>query len=388
MAESLSPRVCYMQQTWNTGDSSSIDSLVELLRTVRAQDPSLQHIVLERRRLPPWYIQALARAIVENKYVTKLRLCRVGVDDTAAEALSDCLRRSKSLFDVDLSRNRLTGRGAKVLAKALQEAGRRSEVRRLNLEGNHIDDDGIQAICLATPRTKISVLRLGKNRIGLAGIHSVAHMLRQESAFCPLVSLCLRSNKLGNEGAMVLADALEDNTTLQFLYLSRTEMNNAGAERLALALTRNQHLRTLDLRRNLVSDKAAQAFVAALQCNDYFTKLKIRHTAVSDAVKRELLELLIMNSYGPDLARQTKQALLALKALESVPIADKTFDGSTECIICFDSLSDCALLPCKHFSCCQNCAQRLKECHLCRSPIVNIFPMDPLGSTASASLDV
>jgi Ran GTPase-activating protein (RanGAP) involved in mRNA processing and transport len=353
--------------------ATTTDALISLLRSIRCQDPNVQRVVLEQKELPASYLRTLLHAVGESKYVSSLKLSRVGAGDCIAEALANCLRNSVSLVDVDLSKNRLSNYSCSAIASALIETGRGCPIRRLHLESNHIEDEGIQQLCEAIPTTNIATLKLGKNQFGLQGLRSIADLLIRSKS--PLTSLDLRSNSIGNTGASILADALAFSTThMQHLYLNGNDLDNTGAERLAASLVRNQHLRTLDLRHNHhVNDQGAAAFVKALQHNDFFTKLKIRNTAVvSEDLKSALLELLLMNSYGPDLARRTKQAAAAMFVG-----SDQIFRDVSDCVICFEKLSDCALLPCQHCNCCRDCGQRLKHCHMCRSPIVKILSLDP-----------
>jgi hypothetical protein len=122
--------------------------------------------------------------------------------------------------------------------------------------------------------------------------------------------------------------------------------------------------------------------------NDSFIRLKIRHTAVSESVKDEVLDLLLMNSYGPDLARRTNLAIAQWQLDDDQDVSLKQLDESnssaieeeeerTECVICFDKISDCALLPCQHCNCCLDCGKRLKGCHMCRSAIVKVLHLEP-----------
>jgi hypothetical protein len=123
-----------------------------------------------------------------------------------------------------------------------------------------------------------------------------------------------------------------------------------------------------------------------------------------------------MNSYGPDLARRTKFAMTRIRALqlreqlqEQQEEVDESSSSScggdgddmdgdnllsdyrplclaepktSECVICFDNISDCALLlPCQHCNCCMDCSTKLKGCHMCRSEIVKVVPLRPIART-------
>lgn len=73
---------------------------------------------------------------------------------------------------------------------------------------------------------------------------------------------------------------------------------------------------------------------------------------------------------------------MALEMSESVndhevPVVEVTGvddDGTTdsECLICFANSVDSVLVPCGHMCCCQECAEAMKECPVCRQTISQI----------------
>lgn len=394
---------------------STAEDLMFLLKQIRGNDPTVQQIDLERKRLPAAYLKALFSALASSKYVTRLRLTKTGVTDQVAGAVADFLRYNTSVTDLDLTKNGLTDEGCMLLAAALTTDASKSNssLRRLNLEGNPISDVGIRALCEALPGTGIHVLKLGKLPAGIgdAGVQAIATLLRLQD--CPLHKLDLRSCGLGNTGASALAKALETNTSLLSLCLGRNSIGNAAVEDFAAALQHNTVMQTLDLQYNEFTDAGAVAFVQCLETsNDSFQKLKLRYCdAVSESMKEKLLDLLLVNSHGPDLAQKTKKALRGLlleesfrksiwsdessSSLYSESSTSCNFDGGSDgivrevppapvsvcntvpedCVICFDVPAGCALLPCKHRNCCTSCAKQLKTCHMCRETIVKIFPM-------------
>jgi Ran GTPase-activating protein (RanGAP) involved in mRNA processing and transport len=131
--------------------NTTVESLLHLLKAVRCHDPNAQRVCIENKRLSAKYITALFLALVENKYVTKLELSRVGADDLVAWAVAACIRKSISLAQLDLNYNKFSDKGCQQIAQAMQEAGAQSMLRRLNLERNCIGDEGIDQLCRALP---------------------------------------------------------------------------------------------------------------------------------------------------------------------------------------------------------------------------------------------
>lgn len=340
---------------------STVDSLIELLRRIRCEDPNIQSVVIERKRLPDKYVISLLDSVAKSKFVSRIKLSKVACSDDVARAIADCIATSLTLKEINLSKNRITDAGCLTIAQSLQETGKRSSLRRLNLEGNHIGDAGIQALCSALPGTNITSIKLGKNTFGVKAIKSIATLIKQNKS--SLTSLDLRNIGIKSSSMGLIADALHFNTTLQYLCLNRNGICNTGAERLAEALRSNNYLKTLDIAHNPINDAGLAAFVEALQDNHNFTKLRINDTNISEDIRNKLWDLLLMNSFGPDLARQTKQAVESLSPVQP----------SDDCCICFDDPSNCILLPCQHSNCCESCARKMKCCHMCRSTIVKVL---------------
>ena len=368
-----------------------VQELISLLKRVRNNDPNVQEIVIDYK-VPLTFVRALLHAVPKSIYIRRMVLTQAGCTDEIAEGLQYCIQNSPSLVELDLSRNRLSNRSCQAIAQGLLTS---KILQKLNLTRNHINDEGIQYLCgallsSATTGAEVSLtsLRLGRNQFGVPGVQALAALIQDEdNNASSLLTLDLRGNRIGNQGAFLIAQALKSNASLHYLYLQSNEIDNEGVEALASSLRHNTVLRTLDLQSNPITDHGATAFVESLHTNDNFIKLKIKNTQVSDEIKNQLLDLLVINSYGPELARQTKEAAENLDLLycDSLDISSSSAHSASstmtvsECVICFDKLSDTAFLPCKHYSCCQSCAVHLKACHMCRSPIVKLLTTPALN---------
>ena len=51
--------------------------------------------------------------------------------------------------------------------------------------------------------------------------------------------------------------------------------------------------------------------------------------------------------------------------------AEVELDRIQKCVICFDDERQVVFLPCSHFLVCENCADLLRECPVCKEPIVS-----------------
>ena len=79
----------------------SVGDLLEILRAVRLNNPNVQRIIIEDRALPPLYLEALLRAVANSRFVSHLRLTRVGMNESQADSMALCLQKASALTLVD-----------------------------------------------------------------------------------------------------------------------------------------------------------------------------------------------------------------------------------------------------------------------------------------------
>lgn len=105
---------------------------------------------------------------------------------------------------------------------------------------------------------------------GVAG--AIADVLMNSST---LASLNLSGNLIDDEGAEMLAKALEVNTVLTHLDLSANRIRDLGVWRFSEAIRANATLTSLNLNSNLISSDAAIHVVQALLSNSSIIECKI-----------------------------------------------------------------------------------------------------------------
>ena len=119
-----------------------------------------------------------------------------------------------------------------------------TQLQKLNFHGNNIDDDGIELLLPALRRHTLQELKLGYNR-SITGWKAVSTLL--ETPNSNLEMLNVNNNGIGDEGALVFANALTNNTTLKTLNIAHNNMGDDGALVFANALTNNSTLKKLDM---------------------------------------------------------------------------------------------------------------------------------------------
>eukprot|EP00812_Abedinium_dasypus_P005187 NODE_1649_length_1094_cov_398.637151.p1 GENE.NODE_1649_length_1094_cov_398.637151~~NODE_1649_length_1094_cov_398.637151.p1 ORF type:complete len:303 (-),score=85.54 NODE_1649_length_1094_cov_398.637151:170-997(-) len=110
-----------------------------------------------------------------------------------------------------------------------------------------------------------------------------------------IMTLDLSCSDLDCHSAVVLAERLNCNATLQWLYLHHNEIRDDGAEVLADALKGNRTLKLLDLRSNSIGNVGAKALANALEINDVLEDLWLTANEIGNDGAKALADALGIN---------------------------------------------------------------------------------------------
>ncbi len=158
---------------------------------------SLRHLCLDHNQIGPEGSRQIIRSVGDfffrnYGHLECLTLAGVGVDDSCAEALGDCLYMNRRLLSLDLSDNNIGDCGATAIASGIKS---NSTLRRLDLRGNYIRTCGgeLLAEALASNRA-LQIVRIDCNRI----LDEAAFCLLDAFEKCPsLSSLTVSGNPIG-----------------------------------------------------------------------------------------------------------------------------------------------------------------------------------------------
>uniref|UniRef100_A0A8C3YTT6 Leucine rich repeat containing 74A n=1 Tax=Catagonus wagneri TaxID=51154 RepID=A0A8C3YTT6_9CETA len=136
----------------------------------------------------------------------------------------------------------------------------------VNLNHHGLGPNGTKAIAIAlVSNTTVLTLELADNCIMEEGVLSLVEML-QENYY--LREMNISDNNLGWEGARILSEFLQNNTSSLFsLRLSGNNFKEESAELFSQALSANYRIKTLDLSHNQFSDKAGEYLGQMLALN-------------------------------------------------------------------------------------------------------------------------
>ncbi|KAJ8608270.1 hypothetical protein CTAYLR_007270 [Chrysophaeum taylorii] len=169
---------------------------------------------------------ALSDALASNSTLRDLSLDNCDVSDAAAASLADVLasERNTTLRALDLDSNRLEGDSA--VAKFAQVLSQNRSLTSLSLRrGPLVGDSGAVKLASAIVSSRLTALDLSSCSLSDATAFAVAALLRAPN--CPLTTLTLTHNRIGDLGARELAHALcaASNTTLARLDLSFNDID-------------------------------------------------------------------------------------------------------------------------------------------------------------------
>jgi Ran GTPase-activating protein (RanGAP) involved in mRNA processing and transport len=134
-------------------------------------------------------------------------------------------------------------------------------------------------------------LNLYSNRLFDKGLHPLVRTLSINHSV--LQKLHLGSNRISNEGALLLAEMLKTNTMLTVLWLDSNRIGNEGVHCLANVLIhQNKTLQELSLKKNkLINTLSIQYFIDLCQSNQTLTELDISECSLTNEDNRRLVSI-------------------------------------------------------------------------------------------------
>ena len=158
-------------------------------------------------------------------------------------------------------------------------AGVLQGVTCLDISGNNIGDDGIAHLATALQaNTTMKILDISRNRgITSYGAKSLGRALSVNSS---LEVLDIRYTSIGDEGVAHIASGLQTNTTMKELIAKRCAISCNGAESLGRALSVNSSLVVLNIKFNCIGDGIVH-IANALQTNTTMKALHVKSCAIS-----------------------------------------------------------------------------------------------------------
>jgi hypothetical protein len=160
--------------------------------------------------------QSIAFVLDEGRCqsLTFLRIQRCHLSDEGFAGMATALRIYPQLESLSFQDNNIGLMGCIALGDTMRGWGT-SNLKTLDLDGNEIDDQGLQALAAGMNNSALEFLYLSGNLITAVGLRSLSTYFQSER--CCLETLSLYWVNLGDAGVVALADGLIGNKSLTSL---------------------------------------------------------------------------------------------------------------------------------------------------------------------------
>ncbi|KAL8669111.1 MAG: hypothetical protein Q9168_006283 [Polycauliona sp. 1 TL-2023] len=197
------------------------------------------------------------------------------INHDSFKLLAERFNTSTSITNIWLKRNPLGPSSAMAIFELIADT---RQLRTLDLDQTELGDDGVAElfrllVAFGHPYLPLRHLYLNANGIGVRACKMIASYLAMKG--CPLESLYISNNPIGDSGAVELAKGLTVNSNLVRLSMRSCGIQSAGAIGIMDVLNKHPNMMTLNLSHSYATEDLHS-------CYNYFT----------DEVKDSALQLL------------------------------------------------------------------------------------------------
>lgn len=245
----------------------------KILNTCAEHCKSLEKLSLDNNEVN---IDALNNLLAQSPSIETLRLKWNSLRENEFVELSKGLVSCYSLKRLFIEENQIGSKGAIALFSSLAES---NCIEHVYLRKTDIPPECASEIGKQLMRCKsLETLSLPSNILGASGITQIGDALLQRN----LTELDLSGNKIGPDGAAVIANMLPKNQNLLRLNLRNNEIKDLGAEKIALGLKENDTLQYLSLSTNFIGDTGARAIVQSLLTNNSIESIDLNANRITE----------------------------------------------------------------------------------------------------------
>ncbi|KAM4853866.1 leucine-rich repeat-containing protein 74A isoform 1-T1 [Thomomys bottae] len=193
---------------------------------------------------------------------------------------------------MNLNHHGLGPKGTKAIAIALVS---NTAIIKLELEDNSIMEEGVLSLVeMLHENYYLQELNISNNKIGLEGARIISDFLQGNTS--SLLKLKLSGNNFKKDSAALLCQALSSNYRIRTLSLSHNEFSDTAGEYLGQMLGFNVGLQSLDLSWNHFHTQGATALCNGLRMNVTLKALDLSMNGLGNEGALALGEVLKLNS--------------------------------------------------------------------------------------------
>ncbi|XP_010638624.1 ribonuclease inhibitor isoform X2 [Fukomys damarensis] len=262
-----------------------------VLASVLRCTPTLRELHLSDNPLGDTGLRLLSEGLLDpQSCLEKLELESCNLSAASCEPLAAILRAKPNFKELVLSNNCIQEAGIRVLCGGLKDStcllemlrldncgvtsanckdlgdvvAAKPSLQELDLGGNRLGDVGIVALCpgLLHPNSRLRKLWLWECDITAEGCRDLCQVLRAKQS---LKALSLMLNELGNEGARLLCEALQEpSCQLECLWVRVCSLTDTCCPHFRVMLAQNKFLTELQLGENKLGDTGVQELCEGL----------------------------------------------------------------------------------------------------------------------------
>jgi len=176
-----------------------------------------------------------------------------------------------------------------------------------------------------------TVIKVDGSHQGIKVAQAVAKVIQGSTTITKLI---LKDNMIGDDGVILLLEALKGNTTLQELAIPHNGITAKGAKEIAKWLSGNKTLKILHLFDNQIGDEAVIEILDSLKDNQVIEMIQLMDTAIGDSAGAHAVQflkstqslthfILYGNKFGPTVAHDLLEAASKCPNMQTLGIDDK-----------------------------------------------------------------
>ncbi|XP_039863910.1 NACHT, LRR and PYD domains-containing protein 12 [Simochromis diagramma] len=279
-------QLCLLVMSFNKIGDQGFAKLCDALHSPHCK---LQELKLDGCDLTEASMKVFSAALRSGQSeLKKVILARNTMDDSGVEALCVSLQHPLcKLQSLNLYTCQLTGACCSHLKEALMSEY--CTLSELELSVNDLGQEGALLLCQALRRPGCPLEKLGLTRCELTRpvFEELGSVLK--SGTSQLKSLSVGLNKVGDQGVKHLWDAVaHPSCLLEELDVEMTQLTNACVEDLCTAIRASKTLKKLEMRNNSLTDASIPALVQVMQDSHGMQEMNLKYNDFSE----DLFEML------------------------------------------------------------------------------------------------
>ena len=155
------------------------------------------------------------------------------------------------------------------------------------------EDDTLQELVLTNYLHNFSFFTSENNKVTNEGAKMISEAIKMNKT---LQKLQITHNSISDDGAAAISDGLKCNSSLQELNMSFNKITNEGAKMISEAIKMNNTLQKLQITHNSISDDGVAAISDGLKCNSSLQELNMSFNKITNEGAKLIAEAIKVNT--------------------------------------------------------------------------------------------